>query len=292
VRVEASGAHVTLTARHTVGRSPACALVVADPRVSSEHAVLAWRGDHWTVRDLGSRNGTFLEGRQLVAGTEAPVSRGMRLVLGENAAFVLDHDGPPVAAARNLDSGATVSGTGDVLCLPDEDAPLASVFRGADGAWVLEDDVGRPVADLDVVSLGGARWRLYLPTLIAPTVAVAPPLALLFDVSSDEEQVTVQVVSGGRATTLPPRSHHYLLLTLARLRAGEQEHPPTERGWVTRDALARALRCDPATVNVQLHRLRQDLGRQGIEGAATLLEARARTGQVRVGTDQITVRRP
>lgn len=266
--------------------------MVADPRVSSEHAVLAWRGDHWTLRDLGSRNGTFLEGRQLPAGTEATVSRGMRLMLGENAAFVMDHDGPPVAAARNLDSGATVSGTGDVLCLPDEDAPLASVFRGPDGGWVLEDDAVRPVLDLDVVVVAGARWRLYLPTLIAPTVAAAAPLALQFDVSSDEEQVTVHVVSGGRTTTLPPRSHHYLLLTLARLRASEQDHPPTERGWVTRDVLARALRCDPTTVNVQLHRLRQDLGRQGIEGATTLLEVRARTGQVRVGTDQLTVRRP
>ncbi len=291
MRIEASGAHVTLTARHTLGRSPACASVVPDPRVSSEHAVLAWRGDHWTLRDLGSRNGTWLEGQPVPAGVEVPVRQGMRLVLGDDAGFVLDHDGAPVATARAIDAEVVVVSSGDVLLLPDDLAPLAAVFQTADGAWVLEDDSPRPVADLDLVLIGGARWRLYLPTVIAPTVATQPPIALTFDVSPDEEHVTVHVAHGGRTTTLPPRSHHYLLLTLARLRTSEVHLPPSERGWVTRHALARALRCDPATVNVQLHRLRQDLGRHEIVGATSLLESRARTGQVRIGAEHLAVRR-
>jgi len=51
------------------------------------------------------------------------------------------------------------------------------------------------------------------------------------------------------------------------------------------------LRCDPITINVQIHRLRQDLGQLPFEDAQTLIEVMSRTGLVRLGTDQVTISR-
>lgn len=47
---------------YTVGRSPACDVVVADPSVSRMHARLGPRPDGYVVTDLGSRNGTRVNG--------------------------------------------------------------------------------------------------------------------------------------------------------------------------------------------------------------------------------------
>src|SRR5688572_31060429 len=45
------------------GRDPgANDFVLDDPRVSAQHARLAWTGGGWSLQDLGSKNGTFVAG--------------------------------------------------------------------------------------------------------------------------------------------------------------------------------------------------------------------------------------
>ncbi|UYN92069.1 MAG: FHA domain-containing protein [Anaerolineales bacterium] len=55
------------TAEVTLGRHPSCEWVLADETVSSRHARLVFHHDHWWLEDLGSRNGTFLNGDALSA---------------------------------------------------------------------------------------------------------------------------------------------------------------------------------------------------------------------------------
>ena len=42
----------------TIGREPGCDLVLQDPYVSRKHCQVVFRGDHFTVLDLGSLNKT------------------------------------------------------------------------------------------------------------------------------------------------------------------------------------------------------------------------------------------
>ncbi len=49
--------------RHTIGRLPDCDLHLDDSTVSREHAAVVRRGDRWWVLDLGSTNGTRVNGR-------------------------------------------------------------------------------------------------------------------------------------------------------------------------------------------------------------------------------------
>jgi len=48
-----------------VGREPTNTLVLNDIKVSRRHAVVRWEGDHFVVRDMGSRNGTFVNGEKI-----------------------------------------------------------------------------------------------------------------------------------------------------------------------------------------------------------------------------------
>jgi pSer/pThr/pTyr-binding forkhead associated (FHA) protein len=77
----AVGAVFALDAVTTIGRDVNNAVVVEDPFASSEHSALTFRGRAWFVEDLGSTNGTFLNGSQ-VEGT-APVSYGDEIQVGE-----------------------------------------------------------------------------------------------------------------------------------------------------------------------------------------------------------------
>ena len=58
-----------------------CVLVVRDDGVSARHARLESHGDRWVLADVGSRNGTRLNGRAVNG--PAPLSHGDEIGLGE-----------------------------------------------------------------------------------------------------------------------------------------------------------------------------------------------------------------
>ena len=66
--------------RHTIGRLADCDLHLDDTTVSREHAAVVRRGETWWVLDLGSTNGTRVNG---VAAAEHPLSDGDRIEVGE-----------------------------------------------------------------------------------------------------------------------------------------------------------------------------------------------------------------
>jgi hypothetical protein len=66
--------------RVTMGRLASCTLTLSDSTVSREHAALVRRGDRWWVVDLGSTNGTRVNG---VQAAEQPVAAGDRIELGD-----------------------------------------------------------------------------------------------------------------------------------------------------------------------------------------------------------------
>lgn len=76
-----SGATLVLDGRRvTAGRGTGCDLIVRDTTVSREHAAFVRRGDVWWVLDLGSTNGTRVNG---LRAAEHPIVTGDRIELGD-----------------------------------------------------------------------------------------------------------------------------------------------------------------------------------------------------------------
>jgi hypothetical protein len=65
----------------TLGRSRDCDCVLAEPSVSRRHAELRREDRRWVLRDLGSRNGTRVNGVRLL--DEAEVCPGDRVSFGD-----------------------------------------------------------------------------------------------------------------------------------------------------------------------------------------------------------------
>jgi len=77
------GAVWPLTPTNTLGANPDNDLVLADALISGRHARLRWDGASWWVEDLGSTNGTLVNGQRLIAHTAQKIAPGAQLQLGD-----------------------------------------------------------------------------------------------------------------------------------------------------------------------------------------------------------------
>lgn len=277
-----TGREHPVAARLLVGRAPSCALRLDDPHVSGEHATLIWTGARWEVRDLGSRNGTFVDGQRVGPGEVVALAAGATVGFGHvDDPWVLLDAEPPGAFAEHTGSGRLRRARSGLLALPDDISPELVAYPDRNGRWILESADGevRPVVDGEIVTAGGAPWRLRVPDAQIGTAAVdtgphIDTITLRFAVSRDEEHVEITVLHRGQATPLEAREHGYTLLTLARARLEDADLPPSEQGWIDRDRLLKMLGTDSNGLNVAIYRARGQLSKAGVEGAAGLVEVR------------------
>ena len=101
---------------HRIGRRPEQAVALPDDSaVSRDHAELVFRigtlaegrkGGSWTVRDLGSRHGTRLNGLRIPSGREIPLAMGDMIGIGGTELRVTDPLASPATnVSRTVDSG-------------------------------------------------------------------------------------------------------------------------------------------------------------------------------------------
>jgi diguanylate cyclase (GGDEF)-like protein len=74
------GARMSVLGNVLIGRDPDVELVLPDPGVSFRHAFIEDRGDAFVLIDLGSTNGTFVNGQRA---SETPIAHGDKLRFGQ-----------------------------------------------------------------------------------------------------------------------------------------------------------------------------------------------------------------
>jgi hypothetical protein len=297
-----------LEPEHVVGRAaaPGCSQTLNQPYVSAVHAVLRWTGQGWELKDLNSRNGTYLDGQRIQPAGPLKVGKGSRIGFGTRAEqWEIVDAGAPEIMAVPLDGGDPVRLTGEMIPLPSSDDPSATIYRGADGGWVLEqtDEPLVSLANAQVFEAVGRFWRFCCSDLSQCTLAASglytalaqydiARVHLAFDVSRDEEYVHLHAKCGDREVDLGAYTYHYLLLTLARRRAkdAEQGLPDTSCGWIDVEELARDPSMAPPRLNIDVFRIRDQFGKIGVTDAPKIIERRTRPRQLRVGTGHVSVK--
>lgn len=133
-------------AKIVVGRKQGADVVISINTVSKFHAELGRSTRGWTVSDLDTANGTFLEGRRLPAGRSLPIKSGMVVEFSSYRAVFLDpgdaHDLmlaggqvpldvreilAPVPGGRPLRDVVAVLGDADLSALTSASAFLVQV---------------------------------------------------------------------------------------------------------------------------------------------------------------------
>ncbi|MGC8875045.1 MAG: FHA domain-containing protein [Chloroflexia bacterium] len=75
-----AGTRFPLAAISSIGRGLDNTVSLDDEFLSANHALLTWRDNHWWLEDLGSTNGTFVNGARIAR--PVPVAPGDRITLG------------------------------------------------------------------------------------------------------------------------------------------------------------------------------------------------------------------
>jgi pSer/pThr/pTyr-binding forkhead associated (FHA) protein len=89
-----------------VGRDPDCECILADETISARHVRFAYHHNHWWVEDLGSRNGTGLNGAPLTTATI--VVHGDTIKCGQTTLKVILEQEAPVQDQQNPDTETSI----------------------------------------------------------------------------------------------------------------------------------------------------------------------------------------
>ena len=84
----------------TLGRAAACDVVIDDDSVSARHARLEFASGGWSITDLGSVNGTAVEGARLAPEQATPLPYGATVRLGGVQLQFREVEAANVEAAR------------------------------------------------------------------------------------------------------------------------------------------------------------------------------------------------
>jgi hypothetical protein len=299
-----------LVPHHTFGRLAASVDTHVDkPYVSKLHAAVEWNGRGWHVKNLGL-NGTWVNDQTLGQGesVELKVNDMIHLAERADAGFqVLDLTPPadmlwPVNCA-DLNSTQPVY-LARYHLLPDNQTPeIALFFNEQYQAWYaeaingLQDEPGQLVSHGSSIHFSGLEWQFVRAQVYGPTEArVSQPLRLadiefVFHLSLDEETTQLELHHPQQTIDLAVRTHHYLLLQLARHRAEDSARglDNNSQGWTYADQLAAELGLDSTHMNIQIFRARKQLADclPNNSGHQDLLERSG--GKIRFGGEKFKI---
>lgn len=246
----------------------------------------------WVLRDLGSKNGTFVHRRRVGSG-DTKLSRGDVLWFGDGRSAWVFEPGPPcdLLVVRAGRVGVAPLPSERLFAVPSPENPEATFSRRGD-QWLLETlgSDSAIVSDGQAFTASGLHYRVWVSSLIAPTEEVVGRrqlvdaiLRLAKSLDGEEIQGELEVAEGRVA--LPTRVYLHLLTALCRFSVEDAaiHVPPSEIGWRYVDDVSRSLDLDPQSLNLYVHRARQDVGKLGFENPAGFIQRRSMTKQIRIG---------
>lgn len=140
------------TEEATIGRSPQASIFIDNPAVSYSHARIFWQDGIYYIQDLGSLNGTFLNGNRI---TQAPLSAGDTIAVGKHTIrFLFDRPGetaPEVPAAPPLRPGAGVAKLEGTMILDTKLRRELQEKVGVGGAAAKAPEAKKKVGKLTVL---------------------------------------------------------------------------------------------------------------------------------------------
>ena len=147
-----------------MGRAQTSALCINERDVSAQHAILRFSVERWTLRDLGSRNGTFSNGERLKPGEELTLREADQIAFGNlEQLWEVTDDEAPLAMAVPLDGGDPLLVEDEFLALPSSVERRSPLHHLSRPKRLL--DVGaaqRAVTHLELADLRGRRTTVPL----------------------------------------------------------------------------------------------------------------------------------
>ncbi|MGY6587970.1 MAG: FHA domain-containing protein [Wenzhouxiangella sp.] len=181
------GRPIELRGATTIGRLPDNDVVLDDDTVSGHHARMEPDGDNWKVIDLGSSNGTEVDGKEI---KQSVLKGGERIAFGEVELTFEAARSSGTRHVKSVDADTRPrTGTRKQKAVPETRERSASVTRTSKraisskltrlpawawglvgflavilivGAWLFRENLGFPPQQIDAPLQAGTSWRHHL----------------------------------------------------------------------------------------------------------------------------------
>ena len=160
------------TTQIAIGRAPDNQHIIHDPQTSGYHAVIHSRGQEYTITDLGSTNGTFVNGQRLIANVPCTFHSGDTIRIGTTTfTYEVKHAPALAKTLPAMQPHAPTSGT------VSTNAPSASP-DGADTMYASPPIGAKPNYTPPLLPAYGASPNYAAPQIayaVQPMYAPPPP---------------------------------------------------------------------------------------------------------------------
>lgn len=295
---------VYLKGYHTLGRFKYNVdTLINMPEISRHHAIIEHNQGNWLIRDV-STNGIWINEKKICKNLPYQLCLNDKIDFagpGRNSFVVGDLSADCQFLVSQSNSNKVIE-IKDQLLLPNEqESTHITYFDSMLNYWFIEDlftNDRQVLIDGGLISVFNDQWQFYcsspstMTKQIKSEVAQNIQYALSFTVSLDEENTQLTLNIANKTVDLGTRSHHYLLLLLARTRIlDKQAGLESElQGWMYREELTKALGIQMNNMNIMLHRARKQLADACLDICpefAYMLESE--NGKVRINCNDITI---
>lgn len=169
----------------TLGREAINEIVLYDPEVSRRHTEISYQDGRFIVSDLGSTNGTFVNGRRI--GGPTPLSDGDVIEMGEGVSITFrgpsaEHLETSIEPPSFVDYDSTTAQPGPLQGPPSQsgEPPPTEVMRPD---WQPQVTPGAPVAEATIPRPAADRRRtiMGIGCLIIAVIAICVTTVFLLD---------------------------------------------------------------------------------------------------------------
>ncbi len=292
---------ILLRSLHLLGRHPgSCNTLLDNPEASRLHASILWNGFCWLIQDTSS-NGTFVNNTVIGIGVKTSLKAGDNIQFGglNTLSWIFSNDDAPKDMLLPINSSSSPIELEGVLVLPNEKSPEITLYQSSSNQWLCEDQKG--IVELESgakIITNNLSWYFIGTDSFDETIKSNQvnskglmPIKVDFTVSKNEEHVSLCIQFENQPIELRERTHHYLLLILARKRLQDYKSgiEDSEQGWIDKNLLSQQVGLDENHINILIYRFRKQLIKAHPSARTLLQIIERRRGELRFASTSVDI---
>ncbi len=276
---------VYLKPAHVFGRDPNIAdYILHSETCSRMHFVIRWQNGAWFLLDE-SRNGCFINGVKVTKGQPIRLNKKdtVSAIGKDEPQWLVTCDKRPKPSLITLSRDAYIE-LDTLNLLPDKKNPECQIMQKGQRWFFEKGHDFHPISEGSQVVISDERWAFYPNNLVEETVyhsnKVEETATLIFNVNRSEEHIQLFLENERSHFDLGIKTHHYLLLEMARHAVDDPTTDLNEKGWMSNELLLNNLGIDINNLNIQIYRARKALSKYSYYWSQNLIERRR--GEIRL----------
>ena len=236
----------------------------------SLYTLIDWDGHHWHLNNATSNN-AYINDTIVLPNSKYQLRKNdeIRLENRKEESWILLDETPPRSMLIPLSPDLPPFELNGNVTLPCEGKSDITLFTSRFGQWICESPLKTfQLKSGDIVGNRNSKWQFIDSSdremnkhdNVKSRIDI-DDVSFIFNVSQNEEHVSLDLIANDKLISLGERSHHYMLLLLARKKIADMnlQVSASEQGWVNTASFRQMMGLSEHHTNIQIYRIRKQM---------------------------------